>query len=405
MAGFTTTEIAGLVKRVYDDYVETMQNLKHRTIDEIGKSLQKYNAGGEGFFGAINDYGNEAGGAQLQDESFRTIDSENYSQWKVSPKVIIWPIEFTGLAAAAADSDEEAFANSVVDALDRAKERLLSDENRQFFGLGTGQLAVPAGNVSSAATSFSVNSTQYLRRNMVIDAFNGSTKTLDSRRITRVDHQNKAIYFATSLSSALITTDVIVKENIRDSAPTDGKEMMGLRGIIDDGTDVTTFQNIAVSGNEESWTSIRINASSANLTSDLLQRLMDDVMILGGEEAELLISHPKQRRKYLDLVVPQKRYMDGKMDTGHTEVLFNGKRLLLDKDCQADTVYAVNKKFLRKFEVKPLMMGGYEGSDKFLRTTNKDVFQAYWVHYCNYGTSKRNAHGKIVSLAQSNGLS
>lgn len=400
----STTTIAGLLKRVYDDYVERMQNLKHRAIDEIAKSAKNYNAGGEGFFGDINDYGNESGGALNETESFRTIDNENYVQYKVSPKIQVWPIEFSGLSAAVADQDEEAFANSVVDALDMAKERLLSDENRQFYGLGTGLLGNPSANAASNVTSFAVFDSQYFRRNMVVDIFNGSTKTVDSIRISRVDRFNNILYFATSLGAAVITTDAIVKENVRDSAPTDGKEMMGLRGIVDDATDLTTFQNIDASANDE-WKATRINASSGNLTSDLLQRLIDDVAIIGGEEPDTLITHPKQRRKYLDLVVPQKRYQDGNMDTGFTKLSFNGKELWLDKDCQADTVYALKKSAIRKFEVLPLQMGKHDGSDTFLRKVNSDVFQAYWRHYCNFGTGKRNFHGKIVNLAKPGGLS
>jgi len=404
MAGFSTSEISGLVKRVYDDYVEKMQNLRARTLDEIGKSTKQYSPGGAGFFGAINEEGNESVGAINEAEAFRTIDSEVYSQWKVVPKVLVAPIEFTGLASRVADSDEEAFANSVVDALDMAKDRLLSDQNRQFFGKGTGDLGVPAANVASTATSFAVDNIQYLRANMVIDIFNGATKTIDSRRIADVDIANKVLYFATSLGAELITTDVIVKENIRDNAPSDGKEMMGLRGIVDDGTDLTTFQNLDASS-KRIWRATRIDASSANLTSDLLQRLIDDVAITGGDEPDLLLMHPKQRRKYLDLVVPQKRYQDGKMDTGHTELTFNGKRMLLDKDCQPDVVYALTKKHLNKFELEALRMGGHEGSDQFLRKAGQDVFQAYWRNYRNFGTHKRNAHGKLVNLASGSGVS
>jgi len=397
------SSIAGALKRVYDDHVEKHQNLTHKAMDEIAKSLTKYSPGGEGFFGAINDYGNESVGAINETESFRTIDNENYVQWKVSPKVLVGPIEFSGLSAAAADSDEEAFIGVVIDALDMAKERLLKDENRQFFGLGTGLLANPAQNVASNITSFTVDSVQYLRQNMVIDIFNGSTKTVDSIRINSIDKVNKIIYLASSLGAAIITTDAIVKENIRDNAASDGKEMMGLRGIVDDSTDLTTFQNVNASTNRE-WRARRLNASSGNLTSDLLQRLLDDVSVLGGEEPDTILMHKQQRRKYLDIVVPQKRYMDGKMDSGFEKLSFNGKDLILDFDCQTDTVYAVTKKKLHKFELEDMSMGKHAGSDSFLRKVGTDVFQAYWRHYCNFGASKRSCHGKIVSLAVPSGL-
>jgi hypothetical protein len=400
--GTDISSIAGALKRVYGRY-DTLQNLKHRAIDEIAKSLTKYSPGGEGYFGGINDYGNESVGAINETEQFRTIDNEHYQQWKVQPKVLVGPIEFSGLSAAAASGDDESFVNVVVDALDRAKERLLKDENRQFFGLGNGLLAVPAGNAASNVTSFSVDSAQYLRANMVIDIFNGATKTVDSIRISDVDKVNNVVYLATSLGAALITTDQVVKENVRDSAATDGKEMMGLRGIVDDSTDLTTFQNISALTNRI-WRARRIDASSANLTSDLLQRLIDDVSSLSGEEPDLLLMNKLQRRKYLDIVTPQRRYMDGKMDAGFEKLSFNGKDLVLDDDCQGDVVYALNKAAIHKFELEAMGMGKHEGSDTFLRASGYDKFQAYWRHYVNMGASGRNRHGKIVNLAKPTGV-
>ncbi len=397
------SSISGALKRVYDKHVEKQENLKHRAIDEIAKSLQKYNAGGDGFYGAINDYGNESVGAISETETFRTIDNENYVQFKVSPKVLVAPIEFSGLSAKAADSDDEAFVSSVVDALEMAKERLLKDANRQFYGLGTGLLAKPTATAASNLTSFTVDSAQYLRANMVIDIFAGATKTVDSKRIQAVDKVSNIVYFATSLGAELATSAQIVKENIRDSAASDGKEMMGLRGIVDDSTDLTTFENVDATSNRV-WRGRRIDASSGNLTSDLLQRLCDDVMVLGGEEPDTIIMHPKQRRKYLDIVVPEKRYMEQSLDAGFKKLSFNGMELWLDVDCQEDTVYAIKKKHIRKFEVAPLEMGSHDGSDKFLRASSKDVFQSYWRWYCNFGTAKRNAHGKIVSLAKPTGV-
>jgi len=399
------SSISGALKQVYGQY-NVQQNLKAKAIDQIAKSLTKYSNGGQGYFGAINDYGNESGGAINETETFRTIDNEDYKQFKVTPKVIVWPIQFSGLVAASADEDDETFANVVVDALDMAKERMLKDENRQFYGLGTGVLASPAGTVSSAATSFSVDSAQYLRANMVIDicAAGSSTEVISSARISDVDKVNNVVYLATSLGASLTVANELVKENIRISQPSDGKEMMGLRGIVDDSTDLTTFENL-ISTTNRIWRGRRIDASSANLTSDLLQRLLDDVEILGGDAPDTLIMHQRQRRKYLDIVVPQKRYSDQKLDAGFEMLSFNGKDLFLDEDCQTGTVYALTKKHIQKYELEAIGMGKHDGSDTFLRAVNQDVFQAYWRHYCNFGTGKRNAHGKIVSLATPTGVS
>jgi hypothetical protein len=401
--GTDLSSIAGALKRVYDKNVSRLQNLEARAINEIAKSSKNYSAGGEGFFGDVNDYGNESVGAINEGEQFRTIDNENYQQYKVVPKVLVAPIEFSGLSAKAADSDDEAFVNVVMDAMERARDRLIKDENRQFYGLGNGLMASPLQNSASTLLSFTVDSAQYLRANMVVDIFNGATKTVDSKRISYVDKVNNVVGFATSLGAALITTDAIIKENIRDSAASDGKEMMGLRGICDDGTELTTFENLSAATNYL-WRGRRIDASSGNLTSDLIQRLIDDVAVLSGENVDTLIMHRKQRRKYLDIVVPQKRYADQKLDAGFSKVEFNGLELWLDVDCQDDRIYALCKKQMERFELCAMEVGTHDGSDKFLRASNFDKFQSYWRHYTNLGTGKRNAFGVILGLAKPAGV-
>lgn len=402
MASDTST-LSGILKNVYGTYLTKQQNLSSQTYTKFAKSSKKYNAGGNGFYGGLNEYGNESVGAITENEQFRTIDNEGYSQFVVTPKINVAPIQFSGLVAEAANSDPESFADSVVDALEMAKERLTKDMNRQFFGKGNGLLAKPGGTVSSSATSFSVDSAQYLRKNMVIDIFNGASKSVDSYRIQEVDKQGNVVYFSTQISVAITAGSEMVKENIRDTAPTDGKEMMGLRGIVDDATEFTTFENLDGSA-KRIWRGVR-TASATNLTSDLLQRLLDDTRVLGGESPDMLLMHHKQRRKYLDIVVPQKRYEDQKMDSGHSSLTFNGLELILDEDCQVDTVYALTQKHIQRYEVLPLGIGKQDGSDSYLRIANFDAFQAYWRQYCNFGTDKRNAHGKLITLLTPSGVS
>jgi hypothetical protein len=398
------SSLAGLLKRIQEGEVADMQNLEALSFDEFSKSGKKYNAGGKGFFGAINDYGNESVGALNETEQFRTIDSENYQQYTVVPKIMNGPIEITGLAVEASDDDIESFAEGLLKEIQGAKKRLRKDMNRQFFGSGSGTLCTPAQACTSTLTSFTVSSAQYLRKNMVVDCQSqGVNNSMSHNRITAVDKVNNIVYLTSAIGVSLLTTDQIYKENIRVSASSDGKEMMGLDGIVDDSTLLQTFEGLDASTIYE-WRSVRISASSANLTSDLLQRLEDDVAVLGGEDPDTLITHKIQRRKYLDLVVPEKRFNSLDMDAGFSKLKFNGKEFWLDIDCQASQVYAIKRSRIYKFEVAPMAMGGLDDSGTWLRTTNFDKFQAYWRQYINMGTDKRNSHGKIVSLAVPSGI-
>lgn len=399
----TLTTAAGILKRVYGDFVTREQNLKHRAIDEIAKSAKKYNAGGEGFFGSINVYGNEAVGSINETESFRSADNENYQQIKIIPKINVGPVQFSGLLSKAADSDEEAFATAVVDLLDNTKERLLKEMNRQFFGLGNGSMATASTTAVTSATTLTVSNAQYLRDNMVVDIINSGTTQGLAVRLTAVNKATGACTVA-ALATQISSGATIYKQNTQVSAPSDGKDCMGLRGIVDDGTDLSSFEGLTVASFPNAWQSIRIDAGAANLTSDLLQRVADDVQILSGEMIDLYIMHPKQRRKYLDIVVPQKRYMDQSLDGGFKKLEFNGVELWLDPDCQNDTVYALKKAAIEKFEVAPLSLGNYDGSDNFLRLSGQDVFEAYWRVYMNFGTEGRNRMGKIVNLLSPSGI-
>lgn len=398
------TTLAGLLKRIQSGEVVDQQNLEARAMDQIAKSTKKYNAGGQGFYGAINDYGNESVGALNETEQFRTIDNEDYQQYVVLPKIMNGPVQITGLAAEAADSDDEAFAEAVMKEVEGAKKRLRKDMNRQFFGIGTGVLGNPAQAVASNLTSFTVASAQYFRKNMVVDSQSqGVELSVSHNRILNVDKVNNIIYLTNSVGVSLAATDIISKENVRSNQPTGGKEMMGLNGIVDDSTLLTTFQGLSAASLFE-WRGVSIAASGANITSDLCQRLIDDVGTLGGQDPDTLITHKLQRRKYLDLVVPEKRFQDLKLDAGFQKLSFNGIELWLDVDCQSSSVYAISRNRIYRFEVSPMSMGGLDGSDTWLRATNFDQFQAYWKYYGNFGTDKRNAHGKLTGLATPAGI-
>ena len=239
-----TSSQQNALKRLYSKYSTQQQNLEALSFNEIAKSSKKFNAAGAGFFGGVKVYGNESVGAINENEQFRTADEEIHQQFKVIPKIQSAPIKISGLLASVAEDQSEAFADKVVDELEGARERALKDLNRQFFGKGDGLLAHPGAAVASNATSFAPDSSQYLRANMIVDIFQGGSKVVTGIRISDVDKVNNVVYLATSLGVAIDTTFDVVKQNIRDSAPSDGKEHMGLRGIIDDSTDITTSQNL-----------------------------------------------------------------------------------------------------------------------------------------------------------------
>ena len=234
---------------------------------------------------------------------------------------------------------------------------------------------------------------------MVVDTYTGSSRGNNSVVISSVDRVNNQATFTSSFT--LTADDQVVREETRVSAASDGKEMAGTTLIIDDGTEATTFQGLSrstypiLSGNI-------IAAGSVNLTNDLLQRSADEVAISGDGRIDMLISRHGQRRKYLDLVTPDKSFMDDKLDRGYQYIYWNGMKLYIDVDCPKGEIIGLTQKYLERFEVRGIHLADDDNSILKWNGT-ADVFIAYYRLYGNLGSLKPNAHFRLTGLNEPTG--
>lgn len=399
----TSTAAVGHLKQVYGKYITTQQNLHPWLYKLLPKS--PYKPVGQGYFFGVNLLGNESGGAVNETEGFRPVDNEGTAQAQLQAKINVWPIEFSGLAdAVARQGQEEAFAANIAYQLDMALLRMMKDMNRQIYGDGTGTLGQVNGAISAATTGVvdfdTVASHAHLfRENMVVDIFDGVTKEVDSIRITGVDQNTSTLTFASAITAA--DNADIVKENIRDSQPSDGKELGGLRRIVDDGSNFTTYLGIsrAAGTGFASWRSNIFNASSANITNDLLQRINDRIVVTGNEQPGMLLSNVGQRRKYLDITTPLKRFQDDELDSGYNVMMWNNLKWYIDTDCDTGVVYFLNKRFLQKYEIEPPHLADKDNA-VFKWLPRSDAYFAYFVAYSNLASEKPNALARIERLAE-----
>jgi hypothetical protein len=190
---------------------------------------------------------------------------------------------------------------------------------------------------------------------------------------------------------------VIVRENILDSAPTDGKEMMGLLGHTDDNTLFTTYEGLS-RATYPIWRGSITDAASATLTNDLLQRAMDKGERRSGRVSDTIVSHRNQRRGYLNLTTPLKRFQDDNLDSGFKALEWNGMRWMVSHDCQRDIVYIYPRKDLERFEAFGIKLDDTEGST-IHRIARTDTFEAYYKHYGNTGSKYPAALNRLDNLA------
>lgn len=392
----TTTTLGGLIKRVYGKGIVQQQNKAAFLYKMLPKSI--YKPKGVGFYPAVSVAGNQQGGGAINEsEALRTAGNEDVQQFVITPKVNEWTVQITGLARAVSEGDEASFATGLIRQLDEALENLLKDVNRQSFGRGNGLLATVS--TTSTGTTHTFDTVQYLKPAMVIDAYTGTTRSVDSATISSVDRANNQATFSASIT--LTADDQIVREETRVSAASDGKEMAGTTLIIDDGTVATTFQGLSRS----TYPILRGNviaAGSVNLTNDLLQRAADEVSIVGDGRIDMLISRHGQRRKYLDLTTPDKRFLDDKLDRGYQYIYWNGLKYFIDVDCPKSEIIGLTQKYLERFEVRGIHLADDDNSILKWNGT-ADVFIAYYRLYANIGSLKPNAHFRLTGLNEPTG--
>lgn len=394
-----TTQLDAIFKRNYDtgsDVFVAQQNLKTYVWNKIKVSPIKPTP--QGIFMPVGMSGNENGGAQNEDEGFDDPGTYNPVQPQITSRLVTWPFQVTGTAIELSESNKQAFAAALDTQQKDNMARMFSDLNRQVNGKGTGQISLANG--ADTSTSLVVDNPFPFRRGMRIDAFDtlGGTKEIDGIQITAVDYETSTL----TLASTQTWSDnaIIVKKGKRDGVPSGqiGKEINGVQAIADTTTYSTTFQNVAVATNPE-WQGNLVDASIAPVSQDLLQRSANRGALVGGGDANFLISNYGQARTFLNTELQKTRYEPAEVKGGHTVLKWNDMEWLIDKDYDINEVGMYDTGHVQKFQTREPHLSKLTGSTLY-QVDGFDKVGGYYAYYGNVGSWKRNAHTRLINLTE-----
>ena len=399
VTGTDTSTLDSLLKRFYTKAaIVDQQQFDPDFIETISKAPEKPGGVTASVYVGVRLQRRQDGGAQLQADQFRTNESGKYGQAVIGCKVNIWPIELTNFLIEAGRGNEYAFMSSLDSEMSDARRAGLKDGNRQAFGDGSGVLAYVNGAVNNSVTVIvDTPGVQYFFPGMRVD-FYTSAGVGEALNCLISSISESALTITLSAAVTLTDNDYILKAGVYNTADVNvtQKEMMGLSGIADD-TTPATFEGIA-RGTYDIWKGTVVDAGSASLTTDLLQRTSDKVERRSGQNVTRFVSHRNQRRAYLNLTVPKKRFMSDKMDDGFQVLEWNGFKWLVSHDCQKDTIYMYNEKSVEVFSMHPFDLDQSDG--KILKHIPRtDTVEAYYKRYENIGSRHPAAVGKLKSLA------
>jgi len=407
------SELSALLKTVYGPGVEQQQNLAAMLYKKFGDS--KVTFGGNSYEFPARMENTQSIGAR----GYRTSLPEPIINLDVTARVrqkfIYGTFDIAGPDIEKGKGNVNAFVNTLTDKMKSLTEMVLKDMNMQTYLDGTG---VRATITVVAGTTLTVDQIKYLRVGMHVNVIgvdgvtvrggNGDSDTGDAsgtynaRRYTVLTITPGAapsvVLAAAGVAIAptgAIATDFIVRHKAV------GAELLGLDAIVDDGVTnpgALIVQDIDRAANPR-WKAKVIDTGGADLSLQLMQIAMDNVEIVSGRRVDMLVGSYNGRDRYLQLLVPQKRFTDLKLDGGFTTLEYNGRDFLVDVDCQDDTVYFLTRDSIKKFGLFDLQFveqtGGILKHDSL---TAGDVFYGFMRSICNFGVTQANANAKIVSL-------
>lgn len=295
---------------------------------------------------------------------------------------------------AASDGDKKAVAAILSTEVQALKDDIKMDFNRQMHGAGTGQLCLANGpGVTTTALVVNGNVTDldasdYLIEGMYISIGGG------------VPVQIATVNSATSVTLATATSwssgAVITKAN--------AAEMMGLAGLIDDGSNVATIQGILRSANP--WANAFCDNTTAVLTEAQMINIYLKTIKFGG--AKVIFMGETMFSKYGQLLVSLKRTANLKevLSGGWKGLEFMGGDLgvMLDADTWAGYTQFVDFEALTIAEMsKAFQWLEADAHGGILRRspTNKTVWEGTLKYYANLVAKKFKSSARLSNKTAS----
>lgn len=310
-----TTDIDEAMKVIFEDSITESFNTDSETFDlfEQDMNVKVDETTGGRYIETAQLFNLPSGvGARAEGEYIPVPQGPLVVNSRINLKKVQATLEMTGEVFDTVRTNEGAFVNYADRAMGYLVELMNHDIDRMLIGYGNGVVArVDMG--TPAATDLAIDSAfgvagytkawtllqegQTLRFDPAID---GQSLRTGVAQITDVDPENSEINID-ALPTGTADNDYIFMgdSNVASSQTAAGvdREVMGLLGIIDDGTILATFQNIA-RATYRKWQAVIHSAGSAALTEDILVAADDAVFEKGGGRPTVVLASRDVLRDY-----------------------------------------------------------------------------------------------------------
>ena len=418
----TDTELTGLLKNVYSQFREKVQNL----VTPLLAQLEKGRAGGPRnmrwggnnvFFDVV--VGRPAGATFSQSGYFPPDTTAQEVQANVGVVRAYTTRQIDGLAFVGTQNKNAAFTTIAQKTMEEIKDAssilmqqaLHNKSNGVVALIGTVNstteiiVASPYGVANAGQGALLLSVGDYVA---VIDAGDGTT-VLGRAQITAISNSgDNATLTLSAAISGMAATDYIVKATASDTSL--NSAMNGLISITNRGGNYPSLHGISAAS-YSIWDAVRMVAGTD--TPDADQPTESDIWDLiqkiagrSGKDAMvrpqdfLLMTTPGLAKKLMESMVSQRRFTSNEFSTtikgGYKAIEVCGIPLVQDYYVPAGTIYLLHIPSLSWVDAKDWGFVEFEGAGPWRWLQGRDAFETTYGWYGNLACLARNAHGSIT---------
>lgn len=396
----SVTNALNLAMRVYDDNIAEQVFSKNVLWTNVMKNVGT-NRGTTNKYLKVHPYRNIGHAAGSESVTLPTAGQQGYEEAVIPMKLNFHQISITDVALQAGKNSKEYLVDLLQSEYDGAKNDMQRQISRQGYGDGSGVICQIDG--IAAQPTFDLknpmvgkNPTDYLEAGAMGI---GTPVMVDSSKTTATSEVYTFVTAATDGNTLTLNTGAGIADGdyvflahyngtVTPTASNRSAEMMGLKGLIDDSTNVDAFEGITRS--THIWWKSYVNSAAANrsLTEDIMFTTMLEAKKKG--DPKIILTSFDLYSAYGQLLSADRRYTESMtLNGGFTGVNFNGLTLLADYDAPYTEMYFIDPSVLSVEELKPMSFIDEDGAI-LSRSNTTPAYLATLRYYANLASSAPN---------------
>ena len=359
--------------------------------------------GGKYVYFPIHVGRNSGIGSRFEDEVLPAAGQQKYDGGRIRMKYGYGSIRVTGPSVALSDSNPKAFAKVITEETDGVIRDLGRDFNRQLFGNGNGALGYfSAGSAGATAT---VARARGFGVDDLVDIYdNVGAKTASNKRVLAVNLVTGAITFDSA--TTVVSGGFATRAGSGPDTVKGNREITGLNSIIDDSSVLYDLDPAL----QPVWKAHKRTKRASPVTLEEDMTLLTDTIFSTGGKTNLMITSQGVRRAYAkELMTLRQTVNRTEHEGGFSGLKFTSDgpsgeiEMLVDLDAPKGEIQFLDMSDLTLYRDKAWSWLDRDGSMWKQDVSGggpKDAWRAEMTEYHELAISRRNTHGKIVSITE-----